>query len=147
VSFNPFIAFRVRLDPFQGVDVDLVLLAVVFTNREQAIAAFRPREFGDLDLLANDFGVKRAFHAVRDHRQQAGMLLVLVVAIDRGLLDQSEEVFAFLMFVHFVSSEEHREWGMGNNFLVPHSPFPTPDVFIVSGRRWRRAERLLYSIL
>jgi hypothetical protein len=31
----------------------------------------------------------------------------LVVAIDRGLLDQPEEVFSLLMFVHFVSSEKH----------------------------------------
>jgi len=71
----------------------------------------------------------------------------LVVAIDRGLLDQPEEVFALLMFVHFVSSEKHLRSHTKNHeskdkiFLLLRECYS-----IVTGRRWRRTEQLLYSI-
>ena len=93
MGFDPFKAFGIRLNPFQRVDVNIVFLAVAFTDREQAIAAFRPDEFDDFDFFADDFGMKRALHPLGDHRQQAGVLLVLVVTINGSLLNQIEELF------------------------------------------------------
>jgi len=85
------------LDPFRAVgcwrrhqqveDRDRLLDAVTSTDRDDLVA-HREVHAGDGDGHPEHGGVERKHEVLLDHREQAGDLLLLVVAVDGGLLDQ-----------------------------------------------------------
>src|SRR5919201_371393 len=65
--------------------------AILLARELEPKTVVRPCHSCHLDDFANDLGVERENNLVFDHGQQPGVLLLLVITIDRGFFDQPLE--------------------------------------------------------
>src|SRR5215471_1858533 len=70
------------------INRDKVSCVILLARELEPTTVVRPCHSCNLDDVANDLGVERENHLVFDHGQQPGVLLLLVITIDRGCVDQ-----------------------------------------------------------